>query len=145
MEIDSFGRIVVPEFHRHTSSRVVGEYGGNIEPISNRHFHVTIRSPNQVDLNGQAPRGRGEQTKGRERVEFNQEPCHIRQGLHLLCPPTCRCDNSIQGVEEKTEAIRGYGLNTSGAELIAAQDISKGDVVAVFGKTATLWTSKDVR
>jgi len=48
-------------------------------------------------------------------------------------------------VEEKTEAIRGYGLNTSGAELIAAQDISQGDVVAVFGKTATLWTSKDVR
>jgi len=47
-------------------------------------------------------------------------------------------------VEGKTEVVRGYGLNASGAELIATRDIAKGDVVAVFGKTATLWTSKDV-
>jgi len=47
-------------------------------------------------------------------------------------------------VEGKTEVIRGYGLNASGAELIATRDIGKGDVGAVFGKTATLWTSKDV-
>ena len=47
-------------------------------------------------------------------------------------------------MEAKTEVIRGYGLNTSEAELSATQDIAKGDVVAVFGKTATLWTSSDV-
>jgi len=47
-------------------------------------------------------------------------------------------------VEGKIESIRGYGLNASGAELIATRDIVKGDVVAVFGKTVTLWTSKDV-
>ena len=47
-------------------------------------------------------------------------------------------------MEAKTEVIRGYGLNASEAELIATQDIAKGDVVAVFGKTATLWTSSDV-
>jgi len=47
-------------------------------------------------------------------------------------------------VEEKAEVIRGYGLNASGAELIATRDIARGDVVAVFGKTATLRTSKDV-
>jgi len=47
-------------------------------------------------------------------------------------------------VEEKTEVIRGYELNVSGVELIATRDIARGDVVAVFGKTATLWTSKDV-
>jgi len=35
-------------------SRVVGEYGGNIELISSRPFDITIRSPNQVDVNGQA-------------------------------------------------------------------------------------------
>jgi len=46
-------------------------------------------------------------------------------------------------VQEKTEVIRGYGLNASGAELIATRDIAKGDVVAVFGKAATLWTSKE--
>ena len=39
---------------------------------------------------------------------------------------------------------RGYGLNASGAELIATRNIAKGDVVAVFGKIATLWKSKDV-
>ena len=82
--------------------------------------------------------------KPRERVEFNQEPCHIWRGLHLLCPPTCRCGNSLQGVEEKTEIIRGYGLNASGAELIATRDIANGDVVAVFGKTAMMWTSKEM-
>jgi len=32
----------------------------------------------------------------------------------------------------------------SGAELIATRDVAKGDVVAVFGKTATLWTSTEV-
>jgi len=47
-------------------------------------------------------------------------------------------------VEGKTEVIRGYGLNASGAELIATRDIAKGEVAAVFGKTATLWTSKEV-
>jgi len=44
----------------------------------------------------------------------------------------------------KTEEIRGYGLKASGTELIVTRDIAKGDVVAVFGKTATLWTSKNV-
>ena len=39
---------------------------------------------------------------------------------------------------------RGYGLNASGAELIATRNIAKGDVVAVFGKIATLWTSTEV-
>ena len=47
-------------------------------------------------------------------------------------------------MQGNTEVIRGYGLNVSGVELIATRDIAKGDVVAVFGKTATLWTSKDV-
>jgi len=47
-------------------------------------------------------------------------------------------------VERKTEVIGSYGLNASGAELIATRDIAKGDVIAVFGKTVTLWTSKDV-
>jgi len=46
-------------------------------------------------------------------------------------------------VEGKTEIIRGYGLNASGAELIATRDIANGDVVAVFGKTAMMWTSKE--
>ena len=55
----------------------------------------------------------------------------------MLCPPTCRCGNFLH------EIIRGYGLDASGAELIATRDIAKGDVVAVFGKTVTLWTSKE--
>jgi len=57
-----------------------------------------------------------------------------------------RCGNSLQCVEGKTKVIRGCGLNASGDELIETRDIAKGDVVAVFGKTATLWTSnlKDV-
>ena len=42
------------------------------------------------------------------------------------------------------EVIRDYRLDASEAELITTQDIAKGDVVAVFGKIATLWKSKDV-
>ena len=44
--------------HLADKSRVVGEYGGNIEPISNRPFDITIRSPDQVDENGQAKKSR---------------------------------------------------------------------------------------
>ena len=68
----------------------------------------------------------------------------MRRGLRLPCPPTCRCGNSLQAVEGKKEVIRGCGLNASGAELITTRDIAKGDMVAIFGKTATLWTSKEV-
>ena len=163
--------------HLADKSRVVGEYGGNIEPISNRPFDITIRSPGQVDVNRKAKKSRlictqvcpdttildvarqaarefqlsqdhleacrfccgcgreeavtstknlhevgihshyeihtlmrlqggvASRRKPRERVEFNQEPCHIRRGLHLLCPPTCRCGTSLQRVEGKTEVI----------------------------------------
>ena len=44
--------------HLDNKSRVVGEYGKNIEPISNRPFDITIRSPDQVDVNGQAKKSR---------------------------------------------------------------------------------------
>jgi len=44
--------------HLADKLRVFGEYGGNIELISNRPFDITIRSPNQVDVNGQAKKSR---------------------------------------------------------------------------------------
>jgi len=44
--------------HLADKSRVVGEYGGNIEPISNRPFDITIRSPGQVDVNRKAKKSR---------------------------------------------------------------------------------------
>jgi len=40
------------------TSRVVGKYGGNIEHISSRLFDITIHSPNQVNVNGQAKKSR---------------------------------------------------------------------------------------
>jgi len=197
-------------------SRVIGEYGGNVEPISSRHFDITECSPDQVDVNSHAKKSRlmciqvrpdtvirdiarqaalefqlsqdhleacrfcwgcdreealtstkklhevgvhshceihmlmrlqggvASRRQPREQVAFNREPCHLRRVLHLLCPQTCECGNSLQCMEGKTEVIRGYRLNASGAKLIATRDIAKGDVVAVFGKTATLWTSKHV-
>ena len=112
---------------------------------STKKLHeVGIHSHCEIHMLMRLRGGVASRRKPREQVEFNQEPCHIRQSLHLLCPPTCRCGNSLQAVEEKAEVIRGYGLNASGAELIATRDIARGDVVAVFGKTATLRTSKDV-
>jgi len=48
-------------------------------------------------------------------------------------------------VNGEKEVIRDYRLDASEAELITTQDIAKGDMVTVFGKTATLWTSNDVR
>jgi len=164
-------RILSP--HLADKSRVVGEDGGNIEPISNRPFDNTIRSPYQPDVNGQAKKSRficiqvrpdtairdvarqaarefqlsqdhlescrfcwgcgreeavtstknlrevgilshceihmlmrlrggvASRRKPRERVDFNQEPCHIRRGLHLLCPPTCRCGIPFNVWKEK--------------------------------------------
>jgi len=56
---------------------------------------------------------------------------------------TC-CAHQRVDVAISFKVIRGYGLNASRAELITTRDIAKGDVVAVFGKTATLWTSKEV-
>ena len=54
--VNSGPRISLP--HLADKSRVVGEYGGTIEPISNRPFEIMIRSPNQVDTNGQAKKYR---------------------------------------------------------------------------------------
>jgi len=53
---------------------------------------------------------------------------------------------SMCGRNLKTEVIRGYGLNASEAasQLIATQNIAKGDMIAEFSKTATLWTSNNV-
>jgi len=45
---------IILSLHLVDKSRVVGEYGGNIELISSRPFYITIRSPNQTDVNGQA-------------------------------------------------------------------------------------------
>jgi len=44
--------------HLADKSRVVGEYGGNIKPISNRPLDITIRSHDQVDENGKAKKSR---------------------------------------------------------------------------------------
>jgi len=114
-----------------------------VTSMKNLH-EVGIHSYCEIHMLMRLREGMASRRKPRERVEFNQEPCHIRRGLHLLHPPTCRCGNFLQCVEGKTEVIRGFGPNASGAELIATRDIARGDVVAVFCKTATLWTSMDV-
>ena len=77
---------------------------GREEAITSTH-EVGIHSHCEIHMLMRLREGGASRRKPREQVEFNQEPCHIRRGLHLLCPPTCRCGNSLQGVEEQTEEI----------------------------------------
>jgi len=46
---------------------------------------------------------------------------------------------------KKSRVVKDYGLRNGNAELISNMCIAKGEIVAVFGETATIWAQVDVR
>jgi len=71
--------------------------------------------------------------------------CEQRQAYSLLCPANCRCKNSMPWLAEKSRVVKDYGLRNGNAELISNTCIAVGEIVAVFGETATIWAQDDVR
>ena len=71
--------------------------------------------------------------------------CEQRQAYLLLCPPNCGCKNSMPLLAKKSQVVKDYGLRNGNAELISNTCIAEGEVVAVFGETATVWAQDDVR
>ena len=69
--------------------------------------------------------------------------CEQRQVHLLLCAANCGCKNSLPRLAEKSRVVKNYGLRSVNAELISNTCIAEGEIVAVFGETATIW-SQDV-
>jgi len=46
---------------------------------------------------------------------------------------------------EKSRVVKDYGLRGGNAELISNTCIAEGEIVAVFGEMATIWSQDDVR
>ena len=71
--------------------------------------------------------------------------CEERQALLLLCPANCSCKNSLLHLGGKSRVVKDYGLRSGNAELISNTCIAEGEIVAVFGETATIWSQDEVR
>ena len=71
--------------------------------------------------------------------------CEERQAQLLLCPANCGCKNSLPRLAEKSRVVKDYGSKSGNAELISNTRITEGEIVAVFGETATIWSEDDVR
>jgi len=69
--------------------------------------------------------------------------CEQRQSYLLLCPANCGCKNSLPRLAEKSRVVKDYGLRSGNAELILNTFIAKGEIIAVFGETATIWSQDD--
>jgi len=48
-------------------------------------------------------------------------------------------------LEKKSRVVKDYGLRNGNAELILNTCIAEGEIVAVYGETATVWARDDVR
>jgi len=70
--------------------------------------------------------------------------CEARQAQLLLCPANCGCKNSLPRLAQKSRVVKDYGLRSGNAELIWNTYIAEGEIVAVFGETATIWSQDDV-
>jgi len=46
---------------------------------------------------------------------------------------------------EKSRVTKDYGVRSGNAELISNTRIAEGEIVAVFGETATIWSQDEVR
>jgi len=71
--------------------------------------------------------------------------CEERQAQLLLCPANCGCKNSLPRLAGKSRVVKDFGLRSGNAELISNTRIAEGEIVAVFGETATIWSQDDVR
>jgi len=45
---------------------------------------------------------------------------------------------------EKSRVVKDYGLRSGNAELISKTCIAEGEIIAVFGETATIWSQDEV-
>jgi len=72
--------------------------------------------------------------------------CEQRQAHLLLCPANCGCKNSLPRLAEKCRVVKDYGLRSGNAELISNTCITEGEgeIVVVFGETATIWSLDEV-
>ena len=59
-------------------------------------------------------------------------------------PSELRLLNSLPRLAEKSRVVKDYGLRSGNAELISNTCITEGEIVAVFGETATIWSQDDV-
>jgi len=66
--------------------------------------------------------------------------CEDRRAQLLLCPANSSCTNSLPRLAEKYRVVKDYGLRSGNAELISNTCITNGEIVAVFGETATIWS-----
>jgi len=71
--------------------------------------------------------------------------CEERQAQLLLCPANCGCKNLLPGLVEISRVVKDYGLRSGNAELISIAFIAEGEIVAVFGETAAIWSQDNVR
>jgi len=71
--------------------------------------------------------------------------CEHTQAHLLLCPANCGCKNSLPRLAEKSRVVKDYGLRSGNAELISNICIAEGEIVAVFGVTATICSQDEVR
>ena len=71
--------------------------------------------------------------------------CEDRQAQLLQCPANCGCKNSLSRLAEKSRVVKDYGLRSENAELISNTCIAGGEIVAIFGQTATIWSQDEVR
>jgi len=71
--------------------------------------------------------------------------CEDRQAQLHLRPANCICKNLLPRLAEKSRVVKDYGLRSGNAELISSTCIAEGEIVAVFGETATIWSQDDVR
>jgi len=46
---------------------------------------------------------------------------------------------------KKSRVVKDYGPRNGNAELISNTCIAEGEIVAVFGETATIWAQDDIR
>ena len=89
--------------------------------------------------------GRVVTTRERTSPLSTSPTCEDRQAQLLLCPANRGCKNSLPRLAEKSRVIKDYGLRSGNTELISNTCIAKGEIVAVFGKTATIWSQDEVR
>ena len=70
--------------------------------------------------------------------------CEQRQAHLLLCPANCGCKIHCRTSRKKSRVVKDYGLRSGNTALILNTCIAKGEIVAVFGETATIWSQDHV-
>jgi len=83
--------------------------------------------------------------KERDNVVYWKTNGKINNDLQLFAKTPIGCENSMPRLAEKSRVVKDYGLRNGNAELISNTCIAEGEIVAVFGETATIWAQDNVR